>query len=233
MNKVGLLLIATGKYDVFLQPLLDSVDKFFFRGEQVDIYIFSDKQLDDLRTSERLEVQVLNIQHHPFPYATLYRYKHFDTYKDILQSEYLFYLDVDMKLVGTVGDEILGDIVCTQHPGFYKGGWGSEGCSPYSMAYLPPEARKGYCAGGFQGGKRETYLEACNILNARIQDDETRSVMAEWHDETHWNWYLKTLAINPKILDSGYCYPEAPWAKGMPFVKRIMALDKNHAEMRK
>ena len=57
--------------------------------------------------------------------------------------------------------------------------------------------------------------------------------MAEWHDETHWNWYLKTLAKNVRTLDCGYCYPEANWAKGIPFVKRIVALEKNHNEIRK
>ena len=233
MTRVGLLIIATGKYDTFLQPLIDSADKFFFPGEEVDIYIFSDKPYNDPIKSDRFNIQVMEIKHHPFPLATLYRYKHFHTYRNVLTSDYLFYLDVDMKFVGLVGEEILGEIVCVRHPGFYKGGWGSQNCDPKSLAYLPKEKWGQYKAGGFQGGKSETYLEACNILNARIQDDEGRGVLAEWHDETHWNWYLNTLARNPLTLDPGYCYPEAPWAKGMPFVKRIMALDKNHADMRK
>lgn len=231
MNRVGLLLIATGKYDIFLKPLLDSVDKFFFKNENIDIYIFSDKPLD--LEYQRMNIEVLEIAHYPFPYATLYRYKHFDKYKDVLTSDYLFYLDVDMKIVGKVDEEILGDIVCVQHPGFWHGGWGSSNCSPDSLAWLSKEKHFEYKAGGFQGGKREIYLEACNILNARIQDDESRNVLAEWHDETHWNWYIKTLAKNIKTLDAGYCYPEANWAKGMPFVKRILALDKEHEKIRK
>lgn len=231
MNKVGLLLIATGKYDIFLQPLIDSVEKFFFREDKIDIYIFSDKPLE-IKHSDRISLTVLEIKHYPFPYATLYRYKHFDTYKDVLTSEYLFYLDVDMKLVGLVGHEILSDITAVKHPGFWRGGWGSEGCDPASLAYLPKELCQGYCAGGFQGGKREKYLEACAILNERIQADESRGVLAVWHDETHWNHYLKTFVKDAKILDPGYCFPEADWARGMPFVKRIVALDKDHKAMR-
>lgn len=230
MNKVGLLLIATNKYDVFVQPLIDSVDKYFFRNEKVDIYLFSDKQIPLIAT-DRINIINIPIKHHPFPLATLYRYKHFDTHKEKITSEYLFYLDVDMRIENNVGGEILGDIVCVQHPGFYKGGWGSQGCSKESLAYLSPDKWNGYKAGGFQGGKREIYLEACNILHARINDDDGRGVMAEWHDETHWNWYLQTLAKNIKTLDPSYCFPEAKWFAGS-FTKRIVALDKNHAEIR-
>jgi hypothetical protein len=230
--RVGLLLIATGEYDRFLKPLIDSADRFFFKGEPIDIYIFADKPYNE-KHSERINIQVMEIKHYPFPYATLYRYKHFDQYKDVLTSDYLFYLDVDMLFVDHVGSEILGDLVCVQHPGFYKGGWGSSGCDKRSLAYLEPHLCKDYKAGGFQGGRREGYLEACNILNARIQDDERRNVMAEWHDETHWNWYLKTLAKNIKILSPSYCFPQAIWAKGMLFQKKILALEKNHAEVRK
>jgi len=121
MNRVGLLLIATGKYDIFLKPLIDSVDKFFFRNEKIDIYIFSDKPLE-IQASERIMIQVMEIKHSPFPYATLYRYKHFNQYKDTLTSDHLFYLDVDMKIVGIVGEEILPDesgLTATVHPGFW------------------------------------------------------------------------------------------------------------------
>lgn len=232
MSRVGVLLVATGKYDVFLQPLIDSMEKYFFQGEDIDIYIFSDKKTE-IVSSDRIHIKVMRIDHYPFPYATLYRYKHFNSFKDLLISDYLFYLDVDMKLVGIVDEEILSDITCVRHPGFWRGGWGSDGCSIDSLAYLTKDKRIDYKAGGFQGGKRDSYLKACAILDARIQDDEKRGIMAEWHDETHWNWYLKTLAPEAKTLDCGYCYPEARWAMGMPFVRKIIALEKNHGEIRK
>src|SRR3972149_123473 len=144
--RVGLLLISTGRYDIFLKPLIDSVDMFFFKNEPIDIYIFSDKPYKD-EYSKRINIQVIQIKHYPFPYATLYRYKHFDRFNHILDSDYLFYLDVDMKFMAPVGEEILGDIVCVQHPGFYKGGWGSEGCIEKSLAWLPKERCHDYKAG--------------------------------------------------------------------------------------
>lgn len=231
MNKVGLLIIATGKYDIFIEQLLRSVESYFFKYENVDIYLFVDKEYK-IGHSLRLNIIQIPIEHKPFPYATLYRYKYFDDNKEVLTSEYLFYLDVDMRIVADIKEEILGDIVCVQHPGFYKGGWGSQNCNPKSLAYLPSGLWQDYKAGGFQGGKNENYLTACKILNVRIQNDEARGVIAEWHDETHFNWYLKMKAINIKTLSPSYCFPESAWAKDLPFEKKIIALEKNHKEIR-
>lgn len=228
MVKVGLALISTNKYDVFLTPLINSIDEFFFIGQEIDIYIFADKVYSGSH-SERINIVQTKIDHYSFPYATLYRYKHFDTYKDVFKSDYLFYIDVDMKFVAPVGDEILGDIVCVQHPGFYAGGWGSTNCSRDSLAWLGAERWIYYMAGGFQGGRIDKYIQACNILNSRIADDESRGVMAEWHDETHWNWYLKCIAVNKKVLTPSYCYPETAH---IPFEKKILALDKDHNAVR-
>ena len=230
--RIGLLLVATGKYDIFLQPLIDSVDKFFFRNDPITIYLFTDKVEIKLIHSVRINIVIIPTEHKPFPYATLYRYKYFSGASNLIDTDYVFYSDVDMRFVAEVGREILGDIVCVQHPGFYKGGWGSEGCSPDSLAYLDPIYRKEYKAGGFQGGETKTYIRACGILCERINDDESRGVMAEWHDETHWNWYLKIMCNDNQVivLSPSYCYPES-WS--IPFKKKLLALDKNHVEIRK
>lgn len=227
--RIGLLLIATGRYDIFLQPLIDSVDKYFFRHDSITIYLFTDK-LPKLMYSDRISIDLIHTPHKPFPYSTLYRYKYFTQAAEKIDCDSLFYSDVDMKFVGEVGREILGDIVCVQHPGFYKGGWGSEGCSKMSLAYLPPEMRNGYKAGGFQGGKTDRYLEASEVIASRIKLDEEIGVMAQWHDETHWNWFLQMKAKNIKVLDPSYCYPES-WS--LPFRKRLLALDKDHKAIRK
>ncbi len=226
---ISLLLIATGKYDIFLQSLIDSVDQYFFRNDHVNIYLFTDKKQELTRT-DRISITFIPIEHKPFPFSTLYRYKYFDEAKDLIKGEYVFYCDVDMKFVAPVGREILGDIVCVKHPGFYRGGWGSTGCTRRSLAYLPVALQHDYMAGGFQGGRRGVYLDACNMLSARIADDEKRGVMAEWHDETHFNWYLKMVMKHPKVLDPSYCYPES-WT-GLPFKRRILALDKDHDKLR-
>lgn len=231
MNRIGLLIISTSKYEIFIEPLLRSVDKYFFKNEPVDIYLFVDK-VYNVKHSERLNIVQILIKHYPFPYATLYRYKHFTTHKDLLKSEFLYYLDVDMRIVAPIGDEILPDkysLVATIHPGFYKGG-GSWENNEKSMAYMSKEDQKKYYAGGFQGGQRDIYLNACIKMSEWINIDQENGVMPIWQDESIWNKYLSGSIV--KELSPSYCYPEARWARGMPFKKKIIALEKNHAEIR-
>ena len=52
-------------------------------------------------------------------FPTLNRYKTILSQRELLeQFDYLYYMDVDMLAVDTIGDEILGDLVAVQHPGF-------------------------------------------------------------------------------------------------------------------
>ena len=47
------------------------------------------------------------------------------------------------------------------------------------------------------------------------------------------NWQYFYDVVSPaKKLDPSYCFPEADWAKGLPFDKKIIALDKNHGDLR-
>lgn len=232
--KIGLLLIATGKYDVFLQPLIDSVDKYFFKDDTVEIFLFSDK-VPCVIHSDRLKIVHIHTEHKPFPYSTLYRYKYFHNSRDLINNtDYVFYCDVDMKFVDYVGREILPDdpsgLVAVNHPGFAKnGGWGSPNMFKESRAYVAPENRGPYCAGGFQGGVTMAYLSACAGLDANITVDENNGVMAEWHDESHWNSFLSAKGYQEvKILSHEYCMSDAD-ISGSP---KLLALTKDHGALR-
>lgn len=232
--KIGLLLIATGKYDVFLQPLIDSVDKYFFKDDAVEIFLFSDK-VPNIVHSDRIKIIHIPTEHKPFPYSTLYRYKYFNNSRDLIKNtDYIFYCDVDMKFVDYVGHEILPDdpsgLVAVNHPGFAKtGGWGSPNMFKESRAYVAPENRGPYCAGGFQGGVTMAYLSACAGLDANITVDENNGVMAEWHDESHWNSFLSAKGYQEvKILSHEYCMSDAD-ISGSP---KLLALTKDHGALR-
>jgi histo-blood group ABO system transferase len=232
---IGLGLIATGKYDVFLGPFIESVNKFFMTGHEVSVVVFSDKDLN-IESTDRVKIKVIKIEHKPFPYASLLRYKHFDDNAESFDDcTHVFYSDVDMLFVDHVGEEILNiGLTCTLHPGFYKGGWGSQNVDKRSNAYLPKQYWNNYCAGGFQGGAKDEFLSACQVLNIRISVDENNGVLAEWHDESHWNWYLKTHIVNILMLSSAYCYPEAEWFTRLQhnFKPKLVALEKNHKKIR-
>lgn len=245
MKNVGVLLIATGKYNQFVKPLIQNLHDHFLKNSKVTVFLFTDDvslSAGDLSTS-RINILITRISSLKYPYATLYRYKIFSHYEFLLdEMDYLFYMDVDMAVVADVNENILpsSGLVAVRHPGFYgKGGWGSSNNSQKSTSYLPLEKRTKYYAGGFQGGTAYDYLKACSILHENIKTDEAIGIMAEWHDETHWNWLLNnenTLPPHITELTPEYCMVEelhkrVEW-KIDRLTPRIVALAKNHAELR-
>ena len=228
--KIALLVIATNKYIQFTHPLWESVKKHFLPGHQVDMFIFTN--MDNIPEG----THKIHQDHHPFPYPTLMRYHIFTKNKENY-SDYdaHYYCDADMLFVNTVGDEILGDLVATQHPGFYSFGRKSFSYEtrPQSTAYVAPTEGQFYFAGGFNGGRR--YLEMASIITRMIDKDAEKGIVAVWHDESYLNRFLAT---NPPtlILNPGYCFPDQPaQAKAWRIdhlTPRLLALTKNHAEVR-
>lgn len=229
--KIGLLIISTGNYTHFIDPLIKSVNEFFMIGFDVNIYLFTDSE-ESLRDTERVKVTQVPIKHVPWPYPTLWRYKYFHLNREQFDCDYLYYIDVDMLIVDSVGVEIIPDedgLTVVQHPGFYKGG-GSWENNKESTAYTPPELRNKYYAGGFNGGTKIEFLKMAKELDMNIDIDSRISIMAEWHDEAHLNRYMAFR--NPKVLTPSHCFPEDSWAKKLQFKKRILALSKNHKKIR-
>lgn len=232
---IGILLIATNKYKQFVRPLIDSLDKHFIKTRKLKIYLFTDEDEFYVQGYDRIKVQQTIIPSYKFPYASLYRYKVF-TSRNNYYTSHLFYMDVDMKVVADVGDEILSNgLLAVRHPGFDKVGGGSWGNNPKSTSYTLPSKRHAYYAGGFQGGKIENYYALMQLLKENIAEDERNGIMAEWHDETHFNKALSELK-DFKVLNSSYCMPEQPelrkkW-KINDLAPKIIALEKDHHKIR-
>ena len=201
--KIGLLIIATNKYDVFIPPLLKSVKKHFMKNHEVTTFVFTDKEMPNKKGL----VSLPHI-HEPWPNVTLKRYHVFDKHKkELSEMDYLYYCDVDMLFVSDVGDEILPD--------------------KNSTAYVPNEYKGCYFAGGFNGGTSKAFLNMSREIKDRVNKDLENNIIAIWHDESQLNRYL--IDNQPKVLSPSYCYPES-W--DLPFEKKILALDKNHKEIR-
>jgi len=224
---IGLLVIATRKYNRFFNPLQSSIRKYFCPDQNVTVYLFTDEPV-----SVR-DVVCLPIEHKPWPYITPERYHQFHRYREAFTREdFLFYLDVDMEIVAPVSTEILPTEqekwVGTLHPGFFTP-WsrGAYETRPASTAYVGKHEGTRYYAGGFNGGTRPAFLEMAATLACNIDKDREKGIIARWHDESHLNRFYVDKSI--KVLSPAYCYPES-WE--LPFSKKILALDKNHAEMR-
>lgn len=225
-QKIGLLLIATNKYIDFLKNLISSADEFFLVDCEVEYFVFTNH--DDISISSNRKINTIKIKHEDWPWMTLGRYKIFSNNKDKLSKmDYLYYCDADMLFCDHVGPEIFSDLVATQHPAHY-GRRGDPETNPRSLAFVSIFEKMQYFAGGFNGGSSSEYLKMASKLSNNIQKDEDDGIMAKWHDESHLNRYL---IDNPptKILDPGYCYGES---LRPPFKPRLIALDKDHKEIR-
>jgi histo-blood group ABO system transferase len=232
---IGLLVIATNKYITFLDPLVESINKYFLINHNVTIFCFTN--IVDHKSADN--VKIVEQEHMPWPLPTLKRYEIFYKNRELFNNmDCLYYLDVDMIINDYIGDEFLPDdkeLVCVVHPGYRRDLLQSFERRTSSSAYVNYNHYVYHC-GGVQGGKKDAYLKICEKLSNNILNDMNIGIIAVWHDESHWNSYLINNPNSYKELDCDYCYPQSPpdqpnsWI--LPNKKIILALHKNHAEMR-
>ena len=229
--KICILTIATNKYLQFVEKLYDDIAEKFVPGAEINCLLFTDHEIEE--TSDNVRVHY--IDHEPWPMPTLKRYNYFVKEKDyILEHDYCFYLDADMRIDAPVGEEVLSDLVATQHG--YQSMHPKEQMSydrnPECLAYVAPGDEVTYYAGGFNGGKTTKFMEMAEVIADRVNKDLEKDIIALWHDESHMNRYMidnpPTLALNPE-----YCYAEEFIGTQYPFQNpKIIALKKNHSELR-
>jgi hypothetical protein len=155
----------------------------------------------------------------------------------IKNCDYLFYSDVDMRFCDTVNTEVLVRVLLgVKHPGFFRTAnpRGTPETNKASKAYIPSDTHFEYICGGFQGGVTKWYLKAMHSLRSAIDTDGINDIIPIYHDESMWNKFMTLNKSLFTFLDSDYCYPEswgnAPNLRGL--TPKLLALDKNHAEMR-
>ena len=165
--KICILTIATNQYIQFVEKLYNNIEENFLNDHDIECLLFTEH---DVETSDN--VRVSKIEHEPWPVPTLMRYNYFMQEKDFISKfDYCYYLDVDMAIVDKVGDEILGDLVGTQHPyqTFQPKEDRTYDRNPKCMAYIEPGTEgDNYYAGGFNGGKTEHFLKMAEVLSTRV-----------------------------------------------------------------
>lgn len=160
-----------------------------------------------------------------WPYPTLMRYHLFLQQEETLKEyDQIFYLDVDMRIVDTVGDEILSEgLTMAEHPMYSLR---REYIPPYepnmkSTAFIPrlgaviineagqPWFKPFYAAGGFQGGTSTEFIKAMKEMRKNVDRDSNNNYIAIWNDESHWNKYLFNYTGYLKVLSPSYVYPDS------------------------
>jgi len=229
--KICILTIATNKYLQFVEKLYDDISEKFLPGSEINCLLFTDHEVE---TSDNVKVHY--IDHEPWPMPTLKRYNYFMKEKDfILHHDYCFYFDADMRIDNLVGEEILADgVVATKHPyqSFHSIQDMSYDRNSNSLAYIPYGQGRTYYAGGFNGGKTEHFMKMSEVISENVSKDLENGVVALWHDESHMNKYLLD---NPPALEltPSYCFAEEQIGNpNYPYEPKIIALKKNHNELR-
>lgn len=228
---VGFLIIATGKYTVFIKPLIESIESFVLPGVPKAYNVFTDAPWPDA------SINFIRTPHEPWPGPTLHRFRNFLSSWDEIIGDQLVYVDADTRFVAPAGDEILGKCVPVQHCGFV-GRRGSYETRPESACYMAPHEGERYYGGGFYSLEREYAKHAFSECERYIAEDESKGIVPVWHDESAWNKFL-WLNKPDRFLTPSYHYPEnhphiqGIWAgAGLSFKPILLLLDKNHSEIR-
>lgn len=220
-QKIALLFICLNpNYWPYLKQVTEDARKHFLTNHQVDFFTWSDIP------ESTYGATVFPTEAVEWPYPTLMRFHLFLQQEEILKNyDYIFYLDVDMRIVDTITEEILGEgLTMAEHPMYSLR---REYIPPYepnqeSAAFIPrlgcvitdpksgrPWFKPLYAAGGFMGGKSATFIEAMKAMKATIDKDFMSNYIAIWNDESHWNKYLYGYRGHLTVLSPSYVYPDS------------------------
>jgi hypothetical protein len=222
--RIDILTICTGKYTIFFDGLYESSEKYFLPGHEKRYIVFTDGEITHRENVLRIEQPKLG-----WPFDTMMRFKMFNSIKERIDGDYVFFLNANMLFVDTVGDEVIPMVendylMGVIHPGYqdklnmyfpYERRAHSSFQIPYGMGMT-------YYQGCFNGGRTEEFLRMSSILDAGIDSDLLKSIVPIWHDESALNWYYSLR--NPLVISSSYAYPESV---DMGIDKKILQLDKS------
>lgn len=220
-KRVALIFVCLNQnYWPFLYQVIEDAKTHFLKNHDVDFIVWT-----DIPEEMSPDVGIIPTEAVGWPYPTLMRYHLFLQEEERLSEyDYVFYMDVDMRIVDTVGDEIMGEgLTVAEHPMYSLR---REYIPPYepnsqSTAYIPrlgvvvqneqgnPWFKPLYAAGGFQGGKSKPFIEAMKECRKNIDKDLSNNYVAIWNDESHWNKYLYGYSGHLTVLSPSYVYPDS------------------------
>lgn len=207
--KIAIFTMSFGKYDIFFEDLYKSTKQYFLPNIEKKYFLFTDKKFNE-------ENDLIQIHHGKmgWPFDTMMRFHLMCKIKQqLLEYDYMFFLNVNMQAVSLIGEEILPEngnnfLMGCEHPLHYD--W-HRSKFPYernvnSCFYIPQNEGNTYYQGCFNGGRTDKFLEMSEILREKIKIDFNNKIIPIWHDESALNWYYKDK--NPLSLSYSYIYPE-------------------------
>ena len=237
-NKVGILYICTGKYDVFWKDFFKTCEKFFLPTCEKEYYVFTDSE-KIYGEEESKRIHKIYQENLGWPDNTLKRFNIFNNNKEkFMDNDYLFFMNANIKFIKKIeSEEFLPEndsLLVVKHPGFYdkKNEEFSYDRNKESLAYIPKGDGDIYVQGALNGGTSKSFINLINTLDRNVELDLEKKIIALWHDESHLNKYILGRK-DIKVLGPEYLYPEG---EILPFEAKIITRNKSefggHANLR-
>ena len=234
--KLAVIFIGTGDYINFLPTWYESCEKYLVQKTKKQYFVFTDGELNGTPDNVIPYYQ----EHLPWPHITLHRWDTVLKAKELLSDfDYVLFLDADMRVVDNVLEEdlftdkkyigvhhpchFLGMEPHTKYPGAFE--TNSKSCA----AITPEDDTSVYWQGCLWGGKVPFVIEMIEELDSRTKNDESRNVIAIWHDESHLNKFYCEQKENVHTLGSEFAYPEV-FSDYCKFEPKIVHLAKNNSK---
>jgi hypothetical protein len=236
--KVAIIFIGTSKYLNFLPSYYEKAEANLFPGVEKQYFVFTDGEMEDLPEN----ITLINQDHLPFPYITLYRFDIINRAMDQLEEyDYLLFMDADTQVVSTVEFEeiftkdkpltgvhhpchALGMPPHNEFPGAFE-------TNPASLCHIKAgEDISVYWQGCVWGGRMDYAKKLVQELDYRVKTDESNGIIAVWHDESQINRYFMDNRELVNTLQPNYAYPESFTAFMETYEPKIVHLAKKNSE---
>ncbi|XP_012685518.2 globoside alpha-1,3-N-acetylgalactosaminyltransferase 1 [Clupea harengus] len=237
--RVGLMVLAVGRYTHYLQHFLQSAETHFLPGLPVNYYILTDNPEKLVPPPELGEERSLRV----VPVAEMPGWEHLVRRRmDLLAStidnqvqqevDYVFCADVDQEFASQVGTEILGTLVATldpQHTSMPIYTYPYER-SPDSRACVLDEEGDYYYTSELYGGLCSEVMALTKVCSQLILQDHALGVEAQGLEESYLNRYL--IDRRPTcVLSPEYSWWDSPVTPEVP-QKRVISLGRQCASLR-
>lgn len=212
-NNFAIVIIATGKYKLFLEPLIKSLDIHFNPPKGKKYFLFTDEKCEWFDNHNL--IKWIKIENYNNP--SLVAIKKFEyiqrSLTELKEFDYIFYIDSDMELVSELTEDMIdlkdkkyfsvGHWCTIKNPNF----WTVEK-NPRSTAYLGERNGSTYIHSCIWGTK-STYVQyMIDTLKNNIDEDLKNGIIALWADESHLNRFFVDHKDDIMILNPGFDYPE-------------------------
>lgn len=227
-QSIHFLTIATSVYCRFIPQLVESIKNIYSDFDlNIQISIFSDQEIK-LQDIKNCKVNYSFLEHKPWPYPTLERYKTFLPLENKVKPEdFIVYTDVDMLVSSRIPFSDSTKLFGVLHPGYFQSRRKPFITDKARSVFIEKNKRVNYLCGGIQGGKAKDFFDACKVLSSMIEIDKRQNYIPKWHDESYWNHYYANNSSDFTVLGPEYCWPEE-WVTDL-YPGKVIALTKSSA----